>query len=34
MEGVRLPDKAKTNQKSPEKRTTGDKYGQNTKMRL
>ena len=32
MEGARLPKKAKTNQKSPKKRTVGDKNGQNTKM--
>ena len=32
MEGVRLPEKAKTNQKSLEKRTTRDKNGQNTKI--
>ena len=32
MEGVGLPEKAKTNQKSSEKRTVGDKNGQNTKM--
>ena len=32
MEGVRLSEKAKTDRKSPEKRTIGDKNGQNTKM--
>ena len=32
MEGVGLLEKGKTNQKSPEKRTAGDKKGQNTKM--
>ena len=32
MEGVGLPEKAKTNQKSLEKSTAGDKNGQNTKM--
>ena len=32
MEGVGLPEKAKTDQKSPKKRTIGDKNGQNTKM--
>ena len=32
MEGVGLSEKAKTDQKSPKKRTVGDKKGQNTKM--
>ena len=32
MDGVGLPEKAKTYQKSPYKRTVRDKNGQNTKM--
>ena len=32
MEGVGLPEKAKTYKKSPEKSTVGDKNGQNMKM--
>ena len=32
MDGVGLPEKAKTDQKSPYKRTVRDKNGQNTKM--